>query len=123
MSDYGSPLKPKKVKIEKPEVLKKKKKLLPKSEAKKILAYKKDLSQGQVEWVERWLKQLIEERSLPPQFLGKDAFGKIQETLSSEDSTKVFERIRADFQRTLPLECEALTAHQPPLHNNDRNNR
>jgi hypothetical protein len=109
---------------------------LPKSEAKKILLHSGDLSMAQVQWAQRWLEQRIRERSLPPQFAKADAFGQIATFLSPPNALSLLNEIRADFQKTLPLEekpteesflaylaSEAYHEHLPPPHTSSRNSR
>lgn len=109
---------------------------LPKSEAKKILLHSGDLSLAQVQWTQRWLEQRIRERSLPPQLAKGDAFGQIVTFLSPPNALSLLSEIRADFQKTLPLEerpteesflaylaSEAYHEHLPPPHTSSRNSR
>jgi hypothetical protein len=115
MAEWGNPLKPKKAKKEDKEPkapkelakFKPEKLTLPKSEAKKILnlAHRTPTTQ-QTAWVQRWLEQLVRERTLPPQLVGAEAYGQICLFLSPDDSLKVLEQIRADFGKTLPLETQ-----------------
>lgn len=142
---WVSPLKPRKpsnpVK-EKPEKIvpafKPEKLSLPKSEAKKILAYSGNLSHSQILWTQRWLEQKTRERSLPPQFAKEDAFGQIVAFLAPGSANALFCEIRADFQRTLPPEAdkeaddfdfllslanEAYHEHLPPPQTSSRNSR
>jgi hypothetical protein len=114
---WGSPLKPKKEKkvlsseptptkvIEKElEKFKPVKLTMTKSEAKKILDYKKDLAYQQIEWVQKWMDTIIRERSYPPQLAGADAYGQIMLFLNPMDALALLEQIRSDFQKTVPLE-------------------
>ena len=120
---WGSPLKPKKEKEVKAtpsnsvpkgrhssvgtykELTKfpKTKLLLPKSEAKKLLDYPK-CSLSQTEWTQRWLQQKIQERSLPPQIVGADSYGKLSLFLSASDCLSFLTELRQDFLKTLPKE-------------------
>ena len=117
MSDWGNPLKQKKVKPEKEPKASKAPKELPKfkqvpltltkSEAKKVLNLERRTpSAQQTAWTQRWLEQLIRERTLPPQLAGADAYGQLCLFLSPDDCLKVLEQIRADFGKTLPLETQ-----------------
>jgi len=114
---WGSPLKPKKEKkvlsseptptkaTEKElEKFKPVKLTMTKSEAKKILDYKKDLAYQQIEWVQKWLETVIRERSYPPQLAGADAYGQMMLFLNPADALALLERIRSDFLKTVPLE-------------------
>ena len=102
---WASPLKPEK-EPKKPQqdipTFKKEKLRLPKSEAKKLLDYSANLHQ--TEWTQRWLQQLVRERSLPPQLVGDDAYGQLNRFLAPSDVLQVLESLRADFKRTLPIE-------------------
>lgn len=106
-----------------------------KGDAKKIVNYSGDLSYHQRAWVQRWLEQLMRERSLPPQIAGSDALGQLNLFLSPSSLAEVFVKIREDFQRTLPevesnpyqfleslVESEAYLSLLPPPHTSSRNN-
>jgi len=113
MSEWGNPLKKKQPKAEKPpkEV---KEKVLPKfkpekltltkSEARKILNHPP--TQHQTAWTQRWMEQVIRERTLPPSLAGADAYGQMMLFLNPEDALALLERIRSDFAKTLPLEAK-----------------
>ena len=113
MSEWGNPLKKKQPKAEKPpkevkeKVLpkfKQEKLTLTKSEARKILNHSPTLQQ--TAWTQRWLEQVIRERTLPPQLAGADAYGQMLLFLNPEDALALLEQIRADFAKTLPLEAK-----------------
>jgi len=113
MSEWGNPLRKKQPKAEKaPKEVKEKvlpkfkaeKLTLTKSEARKILNHSPTLQQ--TAWTQRWLEQVIRERTLPPQLAGADAYGQMMLFLNPEDALKLLEQIRADFARTLPLEAK-----------------
>lgn len=144
---WASPLKPKKEKKESShkqsppneelEKFKKPKLTLTKSEAKKILDYKKDLAYRQIEWVQNWLQTVISERSLPPQLAGEDAYAQIMLFLNPLDALALLKKIREEFLRTVPpeerekddyaflahLDLGAYHEHLPPPHTSSRNNR
>lgn len=137
---WGNPLAkpPKPPKPEKVlDTFKAEKPTLPKSEAKKILLHSGDLSLSQVQWTQRWLEQRIRERSLPPQLARGDAFGQIAAFLSPPNALSLLNEIRADFQKTLPLETaqkeemsfltylasEAYHEHLPPPQTSSRSSR
>jgi hypothetical protein len=111
MSEWGNPLKKKQPKAEKPLEVKEKelpkfkaeKLTLTKSEARKFLNQSPSLEQ--TAWTQRWLEQVIRERTLPPQLAGADAYGQMLRFLNPEDALKLLEQIRADFAKTLPLDC------------------
>lgn len=109
---WASPLKPKKVagptnkssptvEIEKfkPEKL-----TLTKTEAKKILDYKKNLSYHHIEWVQKYMETVIRENSYPPQLAGPDAYGQIMLFLDSADALRLLQKVREEFGKILPPE-------------------
>jgi len=87
-----------------PPLFKAEKLTLPRSEAKKILRYAGTLSLSQTAWTQRWLEQRVREQSLPPQLARDDAFAQILSFLSPQNAAAMLAEIRADFQRTLPVE-------------------
>jgi hypothetical protein len=115
---WGSPLKPKREKVvkvisssqptkEKENVLEKFKPIklsMTKSEAKKILDYKKDLAVQQILWVQNWMETLIRERSLPPQLAGADCYSQLCLFLTPPDALNVLKAIRSDFEKVRPVE-------------------
>lgn len=118
---WSSPLrqpKQKKVKEEIEEVWVKPKLRLSKSEAKKFLIPKEDLSLAQVEWCQNWLSQFVRERSLPPQIVGADGYGVLHRFLSPQDAVEALGKIRSEFEKTLPLkkpdDFDFLLASPPP---------
>ena len=146
MNSWANPLKSKKVKKEKEEKPTKEKELpkfkadkltLTKSEAKKILNLEHQTpSSQQTAWVQRWLEQLIRERTLPPQLAGADAYGQLCQFLTPEDVLDVLLRVRSDFGKTLQTdkrqgdefdflrglgELEAYHEHLLQPHTDDRN--
>jgi hypothetical protein len=113
MSEWGNPLRKKQPKAEKPpkevkeKVLpkfKQEKLTLTKSEARKILNHSPTLQQ--TAWTQRWMEQVIRERTLPPQLAGADAYGQMMLFLNPDDALKLLEQIRSDFAKTLPLEVK-----------------
>jgi hypothetical protein len=146
---WGSPLKPKKEKSSGPiktntptkvtekelEKFKPVKMTMTKSEAKKILDYKKDLAVQQILWVQNWLETLIRERSLPPQLSGADGYAQIMLFLNPQDALLVLKQIRDDFAKMVPpeekvlddysflssLDLGAYHEHLPPPHTVSRN--
>ena len=147
---WGSPLKPKKEKVvkvlssspptkEKDNLMEKFKPIkltMTKSEAKKILEYKKDLAVQQIQWVQNWLETLIRERSLPPQLAGADGYSQLMLFLNPLDALSVLKQIREDFAKTVPpeqkeaddysflssLELGAYHEHLPLPHKTSHNN-
>lgn len=106
MSNFGSPLKPKKEKKEDKELplFKKEKPTLPSSEAKKLLNWRKSVSKQQTLWVQRWMEHFVRERCLPPQLSGADALGEMNRFLSPRDCLETLECLRRDFHQTLEKE-------------------
>ena len=147
---WGSPLKPKKEKVVKvlsssPPTKEREKEIekfkpikmtMTKSEAKKILEYKKDLAVQQILWVQNWMETLIRERSLPPQLAGADGYSQLMLFLSPADALNVLKQIREDFVKMIPpeeivvddysflncLELGAYHEHLPPPHSSYHNN-
>ena len=102
---FSSPIKQKKVKVEKEEVLKlpkKEKCKIPSSTVKKLLLIDGEASEQVCLWVERWLDHLRLEQSLPPQFVSKDAHSQICQFLAPIDALKTLEKIRKDYERDFP---------------------
>lgn len=149
MGDWCSPLKPK-VKQETVKAVrhgspgvssskdiplfKQEKLTLSKGEARKFLDYSPSLAQ--TAWCQRWLEQLIRERSLPPQIAGADGYGYFCSFLNPEDALKVLDKLREDFQKIVPLEpkgdfdfltclpeCGAYHEHLLQLHKSDHNSQ
>ena len=105
MSDYGNPLKGRQrseVKKEKEEVIKPDKKVFSASVVKSLLDWKGDVGDGIIRWTERWVVQLVRERSLPPQIAGSDVMGALTQFLTPEDALDVLTKVRADFRREHP---------------------
>ena len=100
MSDHGNPLKKKKEVKE--EVIKPEKKVLPGSVVKALLGWKGVAGDSLRLWVERWLVQLVRERSLPPQIAGSDVMAALDQFLTPSDALDVLAKIRLDFQREHP---------------------
>jgi len=110
---WGSPInnepkeKPSKKKevIEKPP--KKKKCPITKTAARTLLGIKGTITTSQCEWVERWLTQLMRERSLPPQICSENAFGILSQFLSHSDCLDVLQKIRTEFSQLQPTRDES----------------
>jgi hypothetical protein len=102
--NFCSPLRQKKKKEEPTELplFKPDKLTLTKSEAKKVLYLKATLSHCHILWTQRWLEQKIQERCLPPQLSGADAFAQILRFLTPHDASSLLEQIRGDFARAFP---------------------
>jgi len=113
MSEWGNPLKAKQPKQAKQPKAVKEKTIakfkpihltLTKSEARKYLNHSP--SYHQTAWCQRWLEQMIRERTLPPQLAGADGYGLFCAFLSPDDCLNVLNRLREDFDKTLPLKGE-----------------
>jgi hypothetical protein len=71
---------------------------LTEAKARQIVQCKKALGEGAVGWIERWITQLVQERSLPPQLASKDFAGKIFEVFAPREALEILDRVRADFR-------------------------
>jgi hypothetical protein len=74
-------------------------------------------------WLERWVEQLVRERSYPPQLLGKDFYALLATYFDPKTVGEVLEKVRKDFRLAFPLldekkedDLEWITA----ILNNDR---
>ena len=72
---------------------------------RRMLGLKVNLPKSAQYWVERWLKQKVQENCWPPQMAQKDGWGAIQQMLAPEDARRLVEQMRADFRRDHPLLC------------------
>ena len=68
----------------------------------------KTCSKEDLEWIERWLDNLVRSRSYPPQCAGKDAFNSLTKFLSTKAVLDVLELLRKEFLLAHPC-------HVPPL--------
>lgn len=59
-------------------------------------------SASELLWIERWLTNLVQERSLPPQICGADAFDALTTYLAPTDALAILDAIRADFLAAHP---------------------
>ena len=76
---------------------------LSKSSAKALVDYKGELTKEAIQWIQRWMEQLVRERSLPPQLSGKEAYSALLQFLESADALSVLERLRLEFASSHPL--------------------
>ena len=105
MSDYGNPLKGRQrteVKKETEERFKPEKRIFSASVVKALLDYKGVVGDALIRWTERWVVQLVRERSLPPQIAGSDVMGALSVYLTPSDALDVLTKARADFRREHP---------------------
>jgi hypothetical protein len=102
----SAPLVPKSAKTQKKtEELEKFKPLKPKvgkASAKMLVDCKMDLPYDALMWIQRWLIQLVQERSLPPSIAGENPFGALAQLLAPADALKVLEQIRKEFRQSFP---------------------
>ena len=101
----SAPFIPKSAKTQKPkepEKFKPQKPKVGKASAKMLVECQMDLPREAILWVERWLVQLVQERSLPPQIAGENPFGALAQLLAPRDVLEVLERIRKEFRQSFP---------------------
>jgi hypothetical protein len=58
-------------------------------------------------WIERWLSNLVQTRSLPPQICGADAFDALTQYLAPADVLNILDTLRAEFITAHPQHAEA----------------
>ena len=75
--------------------------VLSKGAVRKLLDCEFEVDAGMIFWTERWLDQVIREKSLPPQIALRDPMGQLTHFLGT-DALKIFENIRADFKSSFP---------------------
>jgi hypothetical protein len=95
-----------------PDPFKKAKPKFSKGSAKALLGIKGAIPITAAQWLERWMTQLVQERSLPPQIAGADAYGALLQLLSPQDAEETLGRLRRDFRQAFPL--LAPTPKPPP---------
>jgi len=59
-------------------------------------------SPAELLWLERWLKNLVQNRSLPPQICGVDALDALTQFLAPHDVLCILETVRNDFRLAHP---------------------
>ena len=94
----------------KKEVKPKVKVAISKGEGKRLT--KRSCDRGHCEWLGRWLKQLVEERCLPPQSAGAEASSNLLKFMGAEETEKVLTKLREDFNASFPITAEQLE-HSP----------
>jgi len=102
--DWTSPLK--KPKSKKPDELALFKTPKPKisiGSTRSILDTHNDVGIEVARWVERWITQLVRERSLPPQLISSDFLAVLGKFLRAEDALEILTNIRNDYKREFPL--------------------
>jgi hypothetical protein len=104
MSSYGDPLKGRqRTKEVKEEVIKPEKRVLTPPVCRELLDYKGAVGDVIIRWTERWLVQLVRERSYPPQIAGCEALASLASYLTPSDALSVLESIRRDFRHQHPI--------------------
>ena len=99
MNDYGNPLKGRqRSKKATEEVWSKEKPVLRAGVVRDLLAYRGDVGEGIIRWTERWLVQMVRERSYPPQIAGCDALAALSQFLLPSDALAVLHSLRHDFR-------------------------
>lgn len=104
---WGSPIKPKKEKIEfKPEKIEKikpQKLKISCGAAKRIVQTKHNLDKFAILWIERYIEDLARSNSYPLQLISNDFIGQLCNLLNATDATNVLLKMRSDFSRAFPL--------------------
>lgn len=70
-------------------------KILSKGEAKRLVG--RGCDSGQCQWIDRWLKNFVQSRSLPPQMAGSEAYSNIMKFMGDEEGQKVIDQLRSDY--------------------------
>jgi hypothetical protein len=122
---WDSPLKKKRSKEEDPlKDFKKAKPKLSNASVKRICAVKTSDTAG-CYWMERWIDQLVRERSYPPQLVSDDFYSLLQRFLEPRVIIEILEKARHDYRRAFPLseviEEEDSLVWLPDLIRNDPN--
>jgi hypothetical protein len=82
------------------EKFKPEKSVINKSNARQLVGASLDPSQ--MLWLQRWLEQLVRERSYPPQIAGKEPFQALTQFLAPKDCLDVLELVRKAYQQQYP---------------------
>ena len=100
----------------KKEVKPKVKVAISKGEGKRLT--KRACDRGHCEWLGRWLKQLVEERCLPPQIAGAEASSNLLKFMGAEETEKILTKLREDFNASFPITaCKEPDPSSPDLDN------
>lgn len=83
-------------------LFKKAKPLLSKGSVKRIVVVK-NVDEAGCYWMERWIEQLIRERSWPPQLKGDDFYSLLGRYFDAPTILSVLEKARADYRRAFPM--------------------
>ena len=81
---------------------KKPKCLISKASAKKVAMVKSVDSAGCF-WLERWIDQLVRERSYPPQLKSDDFYSLLSRYFEPKVVLEILERVRKDYRQAFPL--------------------
>jgi len=82
------------VKVEKPP------KIISKGECKKLT--KRSCDSQQCGWVDRWLKNLVQSRSLPPQCAGSEANSFLYKYMGEAEAEKIVAELQKEFNLIYP---------------------
>jgi len=75
-------------------------KIISKGECKKLV--KRSCDSQQCGWIDRWLKNLVQSRSLPPQCAGTEAHSFLYKYLGDTEALKIINELEGDFTKTYP---------------------
>jgi len=84
--------------------------IISKGEGKRLT--KRSCDRGHCEWLGRWLKQLVEERCLPPQIAGAEPSSSLVKFMGAEETEKILTKLREDFNASFPI-TEIKNLEQP----------
>ena len=91
--------------------------IISKGEGKRLT--KRSCDRGHCEWLGRWLKQLVEERCLPPQIAGAEPSSNLVKFMGADETDKILSKLREDFNASFPITEQQLehcpTSPVPPL--------
>jgi hypothetical protein len=75
-------------------------KIIGKGECKKIV--KRSCDSQQCGWVDRWLKNLVQSRSLPPQCAGCEAHSFLYKYMGEAEAEKIIAEVQKEFNQIYP---------------------
>lgn len=81
-------------KVEKPP------KIIGRGECKKLT--KRSCDSQQCGWVDRWLKNLVQSRCLPPQCAGGEAHSFLYKFMGEVEAEKIIAELQKDYNQTYP---------------------
>ena len=105
--NWESPLKPKKEPKNDPittelKLFKKPKPLISKATVKRI-TYVKDADTASCFWFDRWIEQLVRERSYPPQLKSDDFYSLLGRYFEPTTIIEILDKARNDYWKAFPL--------------------